>query len=149
MRFSRRIQSPVGVLTLFGDGTFVVALCFGEHAEEDISCPVLEQAVCELGEYFAGSRQVFTVALRGEGTEFQRTVWDALRGIPYGETRTYADLARKIGHAGACRVVGNAIHRNPLPIFLPCHRVVGKNGTLTGYAGGLERKSFLLDLEKR
>ena len=148
MKFSKQMESPVGLLTLLSDGESITALCFDAYTTAEQSCPVLEQAIGELGEYFAGNRREFTVALRGDGTAFQRTVWDSLREIPYGETRTYAELARIIGHAGAYRAVGNANHRNPLPILVPCHRVIGKNGALTGYAGGLERKLFLLDLEK-
>ena len=109
--------------------------------------PVLARGRAELLEYFRGERRAFTVPLEPRGTPFQRRVWDALAAVPWGETVTYGALARQIGSPGAVRAVGQANHRNPLPIFLPCHRVVGADGSLTGYAGGLDMKRFLLDLE--
>ena len=98
-------------------------------------------------EYFAGARRVFTVPLAPAGTPFQRLVWDALREIPYGATATYGEIAARIGRPGAARAVGSANHHNPLSIFVPCHRVLGANGALTGYAGGLEAKRKLLAIE--
>lgn len=109
---------------------------------------LLSQAVRELGEYFAGERREFTFPTTAAGTPFQRLVWEALREIPYGETRTYGEIARRIGHPGAARAVGQANNRNPLPIVVPCHRVIGASGTLTGYAGGLAVKERLLELER-
>jgi methylated-DNA-[protein]-cysteine S-methyltransferase len=100
-----------------------------------------------LADYFQGRRRSFDLRLRPEGTEFQRSVWQALAAIPYGETRSYADIARAIGRPSATRAVGAANGANPLPIVLPCHRVVGANGSLTGFGGGLETKKFLLNLE--
>ena len=111
--------------------------------------PLLEEAARQLQEYFAGCRREFSLPLAPRGTEFQRQVWHALEGIPYGETRTYGEIARAIGKPKACRAVGMANHRNPLSILVPCHRVVGADGSLTGYGGGLEAKQFLLELEKR
>lgn len=108
---------------------------------------VLISAVMELGAYFAGQRTDFSLALDALGTPFQREVWDYLRHIPYGESRTYADAARALGRDQAVRAVGAAVGRNPLSIFIPCHRVLGSNGSLTGYAGGLPRKQALLELE--
>ena len=107
------------------------------------------EAARQLQEYFAGCRREFSLPLAPRGTEFQRQVWYALEGIPYGETRTYGEIARAIGKPKACRAVGMANHRNPLSILVPCHRVVGADGSLTGYGGGLEAKQFLLELEKR
>lgn len=109
---------------------------------------LLSQAVRELEEYFAGERREFTFPTAAAGTPFQRLVWEALREIPYGETRTYGEIARRIGHPGAARAVGQANNRNPLPIVVPCHRVIGASGTLTGYAGGLDVKERLLELER-
>ena len=109
----------------------------------------MEEAARQLQEYFAGCRREFSLPLAPRGTEFQRQVWHALEGIPYGETRTYGEIARAIGKPKACRAVGMANHRNPLSILVPCHRVVGADGSLTGYGGGLEAKQFLLELEKR
>ena len=111
------------------------------------AAPVLLQAERELKEYFAGRRTAFSVPLSMHGTPFQMEVWAALRAIPCGETRSYAALAAQIGRPKACRAVGMANHVNPLPIFVPCHRVLGADGRLTGYAGGLDVKKYLLELE--
>lgn len=146
--YEKLIQSPIGLLTLRGDGSSLTALFFGGMTEAAYSsCPVLEQAAGELAEYFAGARRNFTVPLSPAGTAFQQKVWQALREIPYGETASYGEIASRVGSPKACRAVGLANRRNPLPIFVPCHRVVGSDGSLTGYAGGLKVKQFLLDLE--
>jgi O-6-methylguanine DNA methyltransferase len=113
----------------------------------DPNDPVLAEAAQQLNEYFAHQREAFTVPLRPQGTPFQLRVWRALGEIPYGRTRTYLDLARALGSPGAVRAVGAANARNPLPIFVPCHRVIGSSGSLTGYGGGLEIKRALLQLE--
>ncbi len=110
---------------------------------------VLDQAEAELAEYFAGSRREFTVSLAPAGTEFQRAVWSALEKIPYGQTRSYGEQAQSIGRPRAVRAVARANGDNPIAIVIPCHRVVGADGKLTGYGGGLPRKRFLLDLERR
>ncbi len=141
------VQSPVGPLTLEGTETALLALRFGALGQGG-AAPVLELAARQLAEYFAGERRVFTVPLSPAGTPFQKRVWEALPSIPYGETSTYGAVAQRIGNPNACRAVGMANNRNPLPIFIPCHRVVGRDGSLTGYAGGLDRKQFLLDLER-
>lgn len=117
-------------------------------AAETAARRLLSRAVRELEEYFAGERREFTFPTAAEGTPFQLLVWEALREIPYGETRTYGEIARRIGHPGAARAVGQANNRNPLPIVVPCHRVIGASGTLTGYAGGLAVKERLLELER-
>lgn len=109
---------------------------------------VIAQAYRQLEEYFAGKRQYFSVPLAAKGTPFQERVWKALQTIPYGETRTYGQIAAQIGQPGASRAVGMANHRNPVAIMIPCHRVIGADGALTGYGGGLERKAFLLQLEQ-
>lgn len=141
------IQSPIGPLTLSGNGEAVTELRFGDLRRGRPGCALLERAAVELGEYFAGTRRVFTVPLAPAGTPFQRLVWDALREIPYGTTATYGELAVKIGRPKAARAVGSANHHNPLSIFIPCHRVLGSSGALTGYAGGLEAKRTLLAIE--
>lgn len=148
MSFEKLIESPIGPLTVVSDGESIIALHFGDQTQGLCSCPVLEQAATELGEYFAGARREFSVPLNAQGTEFQRSVWAALCEIPYGKTASYAQIAVKIGNPAACRAVGSANHRNPLPIFIPCHRVIGKNGSMTGYAGGVSIKEFLLSLER-
>jgi len=109
--------------------------------------PLLRAAVSQLGEYFADQRQKFDLTLDMRGTEFQRQVWRALLGIARGQTASYGDIARQIGSPSAVRAVGAAVGRNPLSVIVPCHRVVGSDGSLTGYAGGLERKRALLHLE--
>lgn len=110
--------------------------------------PVLTQAAEQLAQYFAGDRQEFTVPLDPSGTEFQQSVWTALAAIPYGTTCSYRELARRLGRPTATRAVGAANGRNPLSIFLPCHRVVGADGSLTGFAGGLDTKAWLLRHER-
>lgn len=110
--------------------------------------PVLAQAAAQLAEYFAGQRQSFTIPLAPRGTPFQQEVWRALCAIPYGQTRSYGQLAAALGRPSASRAVGGACRRNPIWLMIPCHRVVGASGSLTGYAGGLERKKALLALEQ-
>jgi len=120
----------------------------GKRAE-DADHPVLLQAERELGEYFAGERTAFGLPLDPVGTDFQSRVWGALLAIPYGETRSYGNLAKQIGAPKASRAVGAANGRNPLSIVVPCHRAIGSNGALTGFAGGLAAKRYLLSLEAR
>jgi len=109
--------------------------------------PLIKETVKQLDEYFSGKRRDFNLPLVLHGTDFQVKVWNALRQIPYGETCTYGEIARMIGSPKACRAVGMANNRNPIPVIIPCHRVIGSNGSLTGYAGGLEIKQKLLNLE--
>ena len=146
MSVSLTVQSPIGPLTLTEEDGVLVQLCFADLGAQE-ETPLLHQAAQELEEYFRGERREFTVPLSPKGTPFQRKCWDALLQIPYGETRSYAFQAQMIGQPRACRAVGMANHRNPLPVLIPCHRVVGKNGSLTGYAGGLNRKKRLLQIE--
>ncbi|KJY67850.1 methylated-DNA--[protein]-cysteine S-methyltransferase [Vibrio nigripulchritudo] len=118
-----------------------------ELGTEQASHPVLKQASVELSEYFDGNRQSFDVPLAAKGTDFQKQVWKALTTIPFGETWSYQELANAIGNPKAVRAVGLANGKNPISVIVPCHRVIGKSGKLTGYAGGLERKQALLKLE--
>lgn len=148
------VESPLGTLTLVNTDGILSGLYLPDHkrgpkpeALGERAHRGFEQAVSEMQEYFEGKRTVFTLPLAAEGTDFQRRVWELLRGIPYGETTTYAQLADAIGNRAAIRAVGLANGRNPISIVVPCHRVIGSDGGLTGYAGGLERKSFLLELE--
>lgn len=144
------MQSPVGVLTLAQEGEALSHLLFGRvgllGAQEEAS-PLLEEAKRQLGEYFAKGRRAFDLPLAPKGTAFQMRVWQALQSIPYGETRNYQQVAGMAGSPKACRAAGMANHNNPLSILIPCHRVIGKDGGLTGYGGGLEAKRFLLELE--
>lgn len=145
------IGSPVGDLTLTEEEGALTGLYFGRlsRPEEEGPTALLEETARQLREYFTGQRREFDLPLRLRGTAFQMQVWKALQAIPYGEVRTYGEIARAIGKPKACRAVGMANHHNPISIIVPCHRVVGAGGSLTGYGGGLENKRFLLDLEKR
>ncbi len=142
------IDSPIGALGLCARDGYLVRIVFGGTEATDYVDEVLLIAKKQLEEYFAGTRREFSVPLDMEGTQFQKKVWRALSEIPYGETRSYSEIAEYIGSPKAARAVGMANHVNPLPVIVPCHRVVGKNGSLTGYAGGLDAKLWLLDMEK-
>ena len=149
------IDSPVGPLLLAAndDGLRTIEFHAAAHPvrrEADWregDHPLLQRAIAQLREYFAGTRRAFELPLAPRGTDFQRATWRALETIPYGETISYAELARRVGRPTASRAVGAANGRNPLPIVLPCHRVIGANGALTGFGGGLPTKQFLLELE--
>jgi methylated-DNA-[protein]-cysteine S-methyltransferase len=154
---SKTIWSPVGELTLVADDRGLAAILWENDRpdrvrlgtlEENADHPVLVETERQLGEYFAGERRAFDVPLSFAGTDFQKRVWAALLAIPFGETRSYGEIADQLGAPGASRAVGAANGRNPISIIAPCHRVVGSNGKLTGFAGGLEAKAFLLDLER-
>jgi len=145
-------QTPVGDIVIVENGSAVTHLFFSrtvqpEHVEWGKS-PLLCQTAAQLDEYLQGSRRTFDVPLSPQGTEFEQTVWKALQTIPYGETRSYGEIARQIGRPAACRAVGQANNRNPICIIIPCHRVIGANGKLTGYASGLTAKQYLLELEQ-
>lgn len=146
-------DSPVGLLTLISNGKALEHLEFENPRYPYEPAPkgedaILKQARRELDAYFAGKSKDFTVAVSPQGTEFQRRCWLALQKIPYGATRSYGQQASAIGSPQASRAVGLANGRNPIAIIIPCHRVIGANGSLTGYGGGMERKQFLLDLEQ-
>ena len=151
----RMTPSPVGFITVAGDGAAVTGLRMEDQAYPPAAAAewvrddtAFEDVVEQLDEYFAGTRTEFDVTLRLVGTEFQRRVWSALLEIPYGETISYGELARRIGQPSASRAVGLANGRNPVGIIVPCHRVIGADGSLTGYGGGIARKRALLDLER-
>ena len=139
-------NSPVGAYSIGYDGDVITSVTFGE-AGESVPSPAALEAERQLAEYFAGTRKTFDLPIRMVGTEFQRKVWQALLDIPYGETRTYGDIARAVGNSRACRAVGGANHVNPICIIVPCHRVVASNG-IGGYGEGIEIKKILLELEK-
>lgn len=149
-------DSPTGELLLVSDGEALTDLhmtagkyvpMIGKDWVRDERLPVLTQTQRELDAYFQGKLRVFTMPLAPKGTDFQKRVWIALTKIPYGETRSYGQQAHSIGQPAAVRAVGAANGKNPIGIIVPCHRVIGANGTLTGYAGGLHNKEFLLKLE--
>lgn len=154
--FFKTMPSPVGVLTLVANEHGLAAVLWENDdpkrvrlspLNEDVRHPVLLEAERQLTDYFAGKREKFELKLDFTGTEFQRQVWQALLTIPFGETRSYAQIAEQIGNPGAVRAVGAANGKNPISIIAPCHRVIGSNGKLTGFAGGMEAKAFLLKLE--
>ena len=152
------IDSPVGKLKLVASDKGLVAILWENDKPsrvrlselvEDEKHPVLAKTEQQLGEYFAGRRKTFSVSLDMRGTPFQKNVWEALLAIPFGETKSYGQLAKQLGNPRATRAVGAANGRNPISIIVPCHRVIGSSGKLTGFAGGLETKAHLLDLEER
>lgn len=164
VHIQRVVGSPVGALTLISDGSALTGLYFEGHrpAPQPARGPdgsglvdataaerILDAAALQLAEYFAGERTAFDLPLRLVGTAFQRSVWEQLRGIPYGEVITYGELARRIGKPNAFRAAGSANGRNPVSIIVPCHRVIAAGGKLGGYGGGLDRKTLLLQLENR
>jgi len=155
MRYQTKIDSPIGTLTLVAEDDALTEVRFPNDSHDDdidmidvADHAVLQQAADELGEYFSGARVDFDVPLDPRGTAFQLAAWSALRTIPYGETVSYGEQAKRLGDAGKARAVGAANGRNPLPIIVPCHRVVGANGHLTGFGGGIETKAWLLDHER-
>ncbi len=150
------MSSPVGTLTLVATDEGLAGILWENDwpnrvqlrvETRDDSHPVLIETERQLNEYFSGRRTEFVLKLDVDGTPFQRRVWNALRTIPFGETRSYGDIAKQIGNPGAMRAVGAANGRNPVSIVVPCHRVIGSNGKLTGFGGGLDAKGFLLTLE--
>jgi methylated-DNA-[protein]-cysteine S-methyltransferase len=141
--------SPLGPVTITEEDGAITALEFSGGGETDIPSPLLQRAFRELEEYFAGARRDFDLPLNPHGTPFQRAVWNALLKIPYGQTRAYKDIALAVGRPKAYRAVGMANNRNPVAVFIPCHRVIGAGGQLVGYGGGLDKKQYLLDLERR
>lgn len=142
-------NSPVGCLKIDEDGVGISSIQICEDLEKPVSnhTYLLDSAVLQLKEYFDGKRKQFDLPLSLQGTPFQLKVWQELLNVPYGETRTYSDIAKLIHSPNASRAVGGANNKNPVMIVVPCHRIIGKNGSLTGYAGGLGVKQFLLNLE--
>lgn len=150
------MKSPVGDITLIADDVSLREIYWPNQKpdlakfpdlEKKESDPLLKSAVKQLRGYFSGKIKEFDIPLETAGTEFQKDVWEALKSIGYGERVSYGDIARRIGRPKAVRAVGAAIGKNPLSIIIPCHRVIGSNGKLTGFAGGLSTKEFLLNLE--
>jgi len=158
MIYFTTLKSPIDELLLLSDGEYLTGLFMNECAHPPTRNPdwkraddleIFEQAKQQLASYFKGELTKFNLPLKASGTEFQKTVWRALTNIPYGETINYRQLAERIGNPNAQRAVGLANGRNPIGIVVPCHRVIGANGALTGYGGGLPRKQALLELESR
>ncbi|PIE33556.1 MAG: methyltransferase [Ilumatobacter coccineus] len=153
--YRRVMTSPIGPIEVVTSDGAVVAVHLGDHEDSDDgaeaepgACSVLDRAITQLDEYFAGQRREFDLPLAMEGTEFQRSAWQVLTTIAYGETITYGEQATRLGNPQASRAVGTANGANPIPIIVPCHRVVGSDGHLTGYASGVEIKAWLIDHER-
>ena len=156
MTYSLQFETPVGPVTITATEAAVIGLRFGTEVpessklcREEDATPLLAKTAGQIREYFAGERRNFTLPLAPAGSAFQKKVWEALRTIPYGETRTYKEIAEQIGHNLAFRAVGMANNRNPIGIVIPCHRVIGYDGKLTGYAAGIGIKEQLLNLERK
>lgn len=144
-------KSPIGFVEIVSDEDSIVELSFVEEADQDdlAAAPqILKSALQQIDEYFKGKRNVFELKLNAKGTEFQQKVWQSLVEVPYGETACYGDIAAAVGNAKASRAVGGANNKNKIAIIIPCHRIVGADGSMTGYAGGLWRKEWLLQHEK-
>ena len=140
---------PLGLLKIGEEnGAICQIKCVDKPDAPHHPTPLSDRAARDLTEYFAGKRTVFTLPIHTAGTPFQQMVWQALLAVPHGETRSYGEIAQAIGKPAAARAVGMACNRNPVWIIIPCHRIVGRNGALTGYEGGLDRKAFLLQLEQ-
>lgn len=132
----------------YADGNILSLQKCSNPGSQNQPCALTDKAAGQLKEYFAGVRKTFTLPIKLCGTPFQMRVWQQLQKIPYGQTRTYKQIAEAVGSPNACRAVGMANHNNPIAIIVPCHRVIGSNGLLTGYAGGLDFKQYLLNIEK-
>ncbi|NBJ92476.1 methylated-DNA--[protein]-cysteine S-methyltransferase [Parablautia muri] len=163
MKHSCYLQTPIGVIYIEENGEAVTTLCFDREYEKkycldapakeikfltESETDLLKRAGNQLIEYFQGKRTEFTLPLAPQGTDFQKKVWKALRTIPYGQTRSYGQIAAQIGNSKACRAVGGANNKNPIMIFIPCHRVIGADGSLVGFGGGLYAKEYMLNLER-
>jgi methylated-DNA-[protein]-cysteine S-methyltransferase len=147
--FTANYESPIGNLVITSDEDSISSCIFNEKVEESEFLPfILKQALIQIKQYFDGIRVKFDLQLFTNGTEFQEKVWKELVNIPYGQTITYSELAKRIGDEKAVRAVGNANGNNPISIIIPCHRVIGTDGSLVGYGGGIDRKKWLLDFEK-
>jgi methylated-DNA-[protein]-cysteine S-methyltransferase len=144
--YFKTINSPIGVLKLSSDEGHLKSISFdAEFMSEEVYVPdILMTAAKQLEEYFSGSRQLFDLPIDPEGTDFQRRVWKQVADVSYGSTKSYIEISREVNSQDSSRAVGMANGKNPLPIIIPCHRIIGHNGKLTGYAGGLERKKWLL-----
>ncbi len=151
MKYWEVYESKIGPLTITCDDEAVLSIDFGRSEPENAikeRTELIGRAEDQLEEYLAGTRTVFDLPLKPAGTEFQKRVWNALLLIPYGETKSYKDIAVMVDNPKGCRAVGMANNRNPIPIIIPCHRVIGANGSLIGYGGGLDIKVKLLELER-
>lgn len=150
MKYVKYTNTKIGNMAIIEEYNKIITIEINQPIKEDIiqkDTPLLKETEKQLLEYLEGKRKLFDVPLNPKGTKFMKEVWTALQEIPYGETKTYGQIAQRIGKPKAARAIGMANHRNPIPIIIPCHRVIGSNGKLVGYALGMEKKEFLLMLE--
>ncbi len=152
MPYYKEVETALGTFGIIEENGAITFVLFHPEKERPKECteqstPLLERAAVQLSEYALGKRRDFDLPLSPKGTEFQKKVWEELQKIPYGDTISYQELARRIGNPKACRAVGAANGKNPIPIIIPCHRVIGENGTLTGFGGGLALKETMINLE--
>lgn len=147
--FKTTVETPVGYLELTSDHTFLLSVSFAEMPvkSSDFQPAILKESIAQITEYFDGKRKEFDLKLQPSGTDFQLKVWEEVKKVTFGKTVSYLDIAIKTGSKNNTRAVGLANGKNPIPIIIPCHRIIGTNGKLTGYAGGLERKKWLLQHE--
>ncbi len=146
--FEAYSKSPIGNLRILANEAYIIQISFvDEYFKMDLIPNLIKDCMKQLDEYFKGERKTFTIPTNPDGTEFQGRVWNQLCKIPYGKTISYLELARQLGNEKAIRAVGTANGQNPIPIIIPCHRVIGNDGSLTGYAGGLLKKQWLLEHE--
>lgn len=152
MNYKYHIDTPIGMICVESNEEAITGLFFEknktQYKQEKPETDLLKRAGEQLKEYFSGKRKTFDLPLSPSGTEFQKKVWKALCTIPYGETRSYGEIAAQIGNPKACRAVGGANNKNPIMIFIPCHRVIGADGSLVGFGGGIDAKKFMFNLEK-
>lgn len=150
MLYGCKYSSPIGELYITNDEKSLLSVSFeADNFSLDIKNEITNNTIKQLDEYFQGRRKIFDLPLNPKGTDFQKKVWEELKKIPYGATKSYKDIAIAIGNPNASRAVGNANNKNPIPIIIPCHRVIGANKKLVGYAGGLDKKQKLLDIENK
>lgn len=151
MKYIKYINTKIGSIAIIEEDDKIIKININEKEENEITrkeTVLLKETEKQIREYFEGKRKTFDVPLNPKGTNFMKNIWTALQDIPYGEVRTYQQIAEKVGNPKASRAVGMANHRNPIPIIIPCHRVIGSNGKLVGYALGMDIKRFLLEWEK-
>lgn len=152
MKYIKNMNTTIGMITIIEEENQIIAIEINKKREEEgikKETLLLKETEKQLMEYLEGKRREFNVPLNPKGTKFMKAVWTALQEIPYGEVRTYKQIAERVGKPKASRAVGMANHRNPIPIMIPCHRVIGSNGKLVGYALGMEKKRYLLEWEKK
>lgn len=152
MKFIKNINTKIGNIAMIEENNKIIEIAINKKIDDNITTketPLLKETEKQIMEYFEGKRKKFDVPLNPKGTNFMKKVWTILQEIPHGEVKTYGQIAQKVGNPKAARAVGMANHKNPIPIIIPCHRVIGSNGKLTGYALGMEMKKFLLEWEKK